>query len=129
MPKNLRRDRIRHQPERFATDPAESIFLGTRVYGPTYGTATLDNFGLFLLNHEKINRIAFCGLADNESFAASALDAKHGFGFETYIMEDAVTGTDPAVLARTLSELGRAGIPRITSEEIIKTWIHGYGEV
>lgn len=69
------------------------------------------------LRERGFTRVVLCGLATDYCVAWSALDARAA-GFETWVVEDAVRGIDPAGVARAWEAMAAAGVVRAATAAI-----------
>ena len=89
------------------------VHKGTAVDGEGY--SAFDATGLEAsLRELKIGRVSVAGIATEYCVRATALDANRA-GFETILLTDLIRPVEESAAAKTLTELGRAGVQLMPS--------------
>ena len=70
------------------------------------------------LRERNLSRLFLCGLAWDYCVGFSALDAR-SLGFETFVIEDAVRGIDPAGMRAMADRWDAAGVHRVASRDVL----------
>lgn len=119
FPRNncIRIDRIRHTI--FEMENGADIF-SARIKGdsPHY-RSEVRKLGTYLRNYRGVERIAILGLVDINRLLEMVIDAKHLWGFKTFIVEDGIIEENKEVL----SEFEKS-VYCIKSDTIQKEWCH-----
>ena len=100
--------------------PANAILIskGDDPKRETYSGFQVDRLDLAdFLRYRRVQRVFITGLATDYCVRQTALDALAA-GFTVYLVEDAVRGVAPESTARTLAELGAAGVRRVISAQL-----------
>lgn len=95
------------------TDPSLDSYSG--FYAADGVTCTTLEKQLRKLN---ITDVYVCGLGTEYGVGGTALDASR-LGFNTYIVQDAISGTDDALVKETANKLEKAGVTTITSSVLL----------
>ncbi|AJC72201.1 pyrazinamidase/nicotinamidase pxnc [Thermococcus guaymasensis DSM 11113] len=70
-----------------------------------------------ILKEKGVKRVYVCGVATEYCVRATALDAVK-YGFETYLLKDAIKGINPEDEKKTLEELQRAGVKLVECSSV-----------